>query len=38
MKLFIDGTQVPVTWEENDSIKELKKILPLTVQMSTYGG
>jgi hypothetical protein len=38
MKLFIDGTQVPVTWEENDSVKELKKILPLTVQMSTYGG
>ena len=35
---FIDGTQVPVTWEENDSVKELKKILPLTVQMSTYGG
>ena len=38
MKLAIDKTEVPVTWEDNPSVTELKKHLPLTVQMSKYGG
>ena len=36
--LMIDGTEVPVTWEENASVEELKIMLPLTVKMSMYGG
>lgn len=36
--LSIDGTRVPVTWEENASVDELKTLLPLTVKMSMYGG
>ena len=36
--LMIDGTEVPVTWEENASVENLKTLLPLTVQMSMYGG
>lgn len=38
MKLTIGGTQVPVTWEDNASVDALKEMLPLTVQMSMYGG
>ena len=38
MKLHIGETEVPVTWEDNDSVEELKALLPLTVQMSMYGG
>ena len=38
IRLSIDGTQVPVTWEENASVDELKTLLPLTVKMSMYGG
>lgn len=38
MKLFVDGTQVPVTWEHNDSVAALRRLLPLTVKMSMYGG
>lgn len=38
IQLSIDGTQVPVTWEENTSVDELKTLLPLTVKMSMYGG
>ena len=38
MKLFIGETEVPVKWEENDSVEALKKLLPLTIQMSMYGG
>lgn len=37
MKLFIDGTEVPVIWEDNASVVALKALLPLTVQMSMYG-
>ena len=37
MKLMIGETEVPVTWEENDSVEELKSILPITVNMSMYG-
>ena len=36
MKLMIGETEVPVTWEENDSVEELKSILPITVNMSMY--
>lgn len=38
IQLSVDGTQVPVTWEENASVDELKTLLPLTVKMSMYGG
>ena len=38
MKLFIEGEEVPVTWEKNSSTEELKTLLPLTIQMSMYGG
>ena len=38
MRLYIQGEEVPVTWEENASIEELKSMLPVTVQMSMYGG
>lgn len=39
--LSIDGVQVEVDWEENESVtalKELVKSNPLTIQMSMYGG
>lgn len=38
MKLMIDETEVPVTWEENASVEELRTLLPVTIQMSRYGG
>jgi len=38
MKLFIGEIKVPVTWEENASVEELRNLLPLTIQMSMYGG
>ena len=41
MKLKIKDTEVPVTWEENDSVDALREIVkeePLTIQMSMYGG
>ena len=38
MALQISGTEVPVTWEENPSVEALKELLPLTIQMSMYGG
>ena len=40
MLLKINGTEVPVIWESNDSIKELKGIADggLTIEMSMYGG
>lgn len=38
MKMFIDEREVPVTWEQNASVEALKSLLPLTVQMSMYGG
>ncbi len=37
MRLSINGEEVPVTWEDNDSVEELKTLCPLTVQMSMYG-
>ena len=38
MTLTIDGKEMPVNWEDNASVKELKEICPLTVNMSMYGG
>ena len=38
MVLRIGETAVPVTWEDNPSVKALGDILPLTIQMSMYGG
>ena len=38
MKLTIDNTVVPVTWEHNSSTAALHKLLPLTIKLSPYGG
>lgn len=38
MKLEIDDKKVDVTWLDNDSVKELKVLLPLTINMHEYGG
>ena len=41
MRLLIGKTEVPVTWEENESVKALMELCqstPLTIQMSMYGG
>jgi len=33
MKLYIHAEEIPVTWESNASVEELKTMLPLTIQM-----
>lgn len=38
MKLYIGDVEVPVTWEENASVEALRELLPLSIQMSMYGG
>lgn len=41
MKLIIGDTEVPVTWDDNDSVRAIMDMIsdrPLTVQMSMYGG
>ncbi len=38
MVLRIGETEVPIVWEDNASVDELKGLLPLTIQMSMYGG
>lgn len=41
MKLKIGDTEVPVTWEENESVDALEGLAeqgPLAIQMSMYGG
>ena len=38
MTLKIGETEVPVIWEDNPSVEALKEFLPLTVQLSMYGG
>ena len=38
MILQIGETEVPVTWEENPSVDAIRKLLPLTIEMSMYGG
>ena len=37
MKLSIDNQELNVTWENNDSVKALKELLPLTIEMHEYG-
>ena len=38
MILLIGETEVPVTWEENPSVDAIRGLLPLTIEMSMYGG
>ena len=38
MRLLIEETEVPVTWENNASVDALKELCPLTIRMSMYGG
>ena len=41
MRLSIDGREVPVQWEENESVAALRALAaeaPVTVEMSMYGG
>ena len=38
MNLYIDEQKIDVTWLDNDSVKALKKILPVTIHMHEYGG
>ena len=38
MKLKVDDTILAVEWEDNESVKALKSLAPLTVKMSRYGG
>ena len=38
MHLLIEGTEVPVTWEDNASVEALRELCPVTIQMSMYGG
>ena len=38
IKMLIGVTEVPVTWEENATVDELRALLPLTIEMSMYGG
>ena len=41
LKMEIDGTEVAVVWEENESVAALKEMAldaPVTVEMSMYGG
>ena len=37
MKLSIDNQELNVTWENNESVKALKELLPLTIEMHEYG-
>ncbi|MBQ6773411.1 MAG: hypothetical protein IJP48_05025 [Synergistaceae bacterium] len=38
LNIMIDGENIPVEWENNESVNALKKFAPLTVKMSAYGG
>ena len=38
MHLKIGEVDVPVIWENNQSVAALQELLPLTIQMSMYGG
>ena len=38
MKLYIDENELNVVWEDNESVKALKQLLPLTIYMHEYGG
>ncbi len=38
MKIYVDGVSLNVEWEDNESVKALMKLAPVTVKMSAYGG
>ena len=41
LRMAIDGTEVSVIWEENESVTALMNLVgeaPITIQMSMYGG
>ena len=41
MKVSVDGTDVAVEWEENESVTALAELAadgPLTIRMLMYGG
>ena len=38
MTLSIDNQELDVYWEDNDSVKAIKGILPLSINMHQYGG
>ena len=38
MKMTINGTEVSIAWEDNDTVKEIMEAIPLTIEMSMYGG
>lgn len=41
LRLTIDGTELPVEWEDNESVEALAELVadgPLVVQTSSYGG
>ena len=41
LKLFINDEEIPVTWEENESVKALNNLAessPIIIDMSMYGG
>ena len=38
LSLTIDGKEVPVSWEDNESVGALKEAAPLEIKMSMYGG
>ena len=38
MKMMINDTEISVAWEDNESVKEIMKAIPLTIEMSMYGG
>lgn len=38
MQLSIANKELPVKWEKNKSVDALKRLTPLTIKMSMYGG
>ena len=38
MTLMINGEEYSVEWEDNESVEALRKLCPLTIEMSMYGG
>ena len=38
LTLTVDGKEVPVIWEDNESVGALKEAAPLEIKMSMYGG
>ena len=38
LNIMIDGENIPVRWENNESVNALKNFAPLTVKLSAYGG